>query len=548
MFVRTQKSGQRTYLLVVENEWVDGKVKQKVLHRLGRLDLLQQSGQLDGLMQSLQRFSEKLAVLGACQSGQFETTATRKIGPALIFERLWRSVGVGKVLSKLLTGRRFEFSVERAVFLTVLHRLFCPGSDRAAEKWKGDYEITGVSDLELHHLYRAMGWLGQPLGTKEQFGATPFAPRCTKDLIEEALFARRRDIFTSLELVFFDTTSIYFEGAGGETIGRHGHSKDHRGDLKQMVVAVVLDDQGNPLCSEMWPGNVTDVKSLVPVVDRLRTRFHVGHVCIVADRGMISEKTKQEVEKRHWRYILGVRMRRCREVKETVLSRSGRYQEVFGKSDRSKAPAPLKVKEVSVAGRRYIVCVNEDQATKDRADREAIIASLRDALRQGDKSLIGNKGYRRFVRTQGKRFVIDEQKVKDEARYDGKWVLTTNTELSAAELALKYKQLWMVEAIFRSMKSLLETRPIFHKCDETIRGHVFCSFLALLLCKELQDRLSTQGLELEWADVIGALDNLVEMDICVSDKSYTLRGPATRTVAQVFTACGVALPPVLRQN
>jgi hypothetical protein len=548
MFVRTQKSGQRTYLLIVENEWVDGKVKQKVLHRLGRLDVLQQSGQLDGLMQSMQRFSEKLAVLGACESGQAQTTATRKIGPALIFERLWRKVGIVEVLSHLLAERRFEFSVERAVFLTVLHRLFCPGSDRAAEKWKRDYQIRGVGKIELHQLYRAMGWLGRPLGVKEQAGATGFSPRCTKDLIEEALFASRRDMFTGLDLVFFDTTSIYFEGAGGETIGQRGHSKDHRPDLKQMIVGVVLDDQGNPLCSEMWPGNVTDVKTLVPVVNRLKTRFPVGNVCIVADRGMISAPTKQEIQKRQWKYILGVRMRRCKEAKEIVLSRSGRYQEVFGKSDKSKAPAPLKVKEVTVAGRRYMVCLNEDQAVKDRCDREAIVASLRDALGQGDKSLIGNKGYRRFVRTRGERFVLDEQKIKDEARYDGKWVLTTNTELSAPEVALKYKQLWMVEAIFRSMKSLLETRPIFHKCDATIRGHVFCSFLALLLCKELQDRLAHQGLTLEWADVIRELDNLVEMDLSVSGKSYILRGQAATTVAQVFSACGVALPPTIRQN
>lgn len=548
MFVRTQKSGKRTYLLVVENEWVDGKVKQKVRHRLGRLDVLQQSGQLEGLMLSIQRFSEKLAVLGACESGEVETTATRRIGPALIFERLWRNVGIAKVLSHLLAERRFEFSVERAVFLTVLHRLFCPGSDRAAEKWKRDYQIKGVGKIELHQLYRAMGWLGQPLGAKEQAGATSFSPRCTKDLIEEALFASRRDMFTSLDLVFFDTTSIYFEGAGGETIGQRGHSKDHRGDLKQMIVGVVLDDRGNPLCSEMWPGNVTDVKTLVPVVNRLKSRFAVGNVCIVADRGMISEQTQQEIQKLQWKYILGVRMRRCKEVKEIVLSRSGRYQEVFAKSDRSKAPAPLKVKEVSVAGRRYVVCLNEDQAVKDRCDREAIVASLRDALDHGDKSLIGNKGYRRFVRTRGERFIIDEQKIKDEARYDGKWVLTTNTELSAQELAVKYKQLWMVEAIFRSMKSLLETRPIFHKCDATIRGHVFCSFLALLLCKELQDRLDNKGLTLEWADVIRELDNLVEMDLWVSGKSYMVRGQATTTVAQVFSACGVALPPTIRQN
>jgi hypothetical protein len=261
---------------------------------------------------------------------------------------------------------------------------------------------------------------------------------------------------------------------------------------------------------------------------------------------MISEQTQQEIQKRQWQYILGVRMRRCKEVKEIVLSRSGRYQEVVAKSDRSKAPAPLKVKEVLVAGRRYMVCLNEDQAVKDRCDREAIVASLRDALSHGDKSLIGNKGYRRFVRSRGERFIIDEQKIKDEARYDGKWVLTTNTKLSAPEVALKYKQLWMVEAIFRSMKSLLETRPIFHKCDATIRGHVFCSFLALLLCKELQDRLAHKGLALEWADVIRELDHLVEMDLSISGKPYTLRGPATTTVAQVFSACGVALPPTIR--
>src|ERR1019366_1870498 len=128
-----------------------------------------------------------------------------------------------------------------------------------------------------------------------------------KDLIEEALFARRRDLFTDLDIVFFDTTSIYFEGEGGETIGQRGHSKDHRPDLRQMVVGMVLDHNGNPLCSELWPGNTADVKSLVPIVDRLKTRFGIGSVCIVADRGMISAETLAEVEKREWKYILGVR-------------------------------------------------------------------------------------------------------------------------------------------------------------------------------------------------------------------------------------------------
>jgi transposase len=546
LFVRTQTNGSRTYLLIVDNVRVDGKVKQRVLHRLGRLDELLANGQLDVLIQSLSRFSEKLAVLGAHAQGDSIVTHSVRIGPALIFQRLWQACSIDNVLTALLKDRRFEFSVERAIFLTVLHRLFAPGSDRAAEKWKHDYAIEGVADPDLHHLYRAMAWLGEVLPRDQQDGATPFAPRTNKDLIEEELFARRRDLFSDLDLVFFDTTSIYFEGAGGETIGQRGHSKDHRPDLKQMVVGMVLDRNGNPICSELWPGNTADVKSLVPIVERLKSRFGIGSVCIVADRGMISAETLAEVELRKWRYILGVRMRSWTEAK-SVVARAGRYAEVYPKSDDRDDPSPLKVKEVWVEdARRYVVCVNVDQATKDAHDREAVVASLRDALGKGDKSLVGNKGYRKYLRAGGKQFAVDEDKIQEEARYDGKWVLTTNTDLPAREVALKYKQLWMVEDVFRSMKSLLDTRPIYHKCDETIRGHVFCSFLALLLRKELQDRLARKEWKLEWADVVRDPDNLHEMKIAIDDKAFVFRGQTSGVAGKVFQACGVALPPVLR--
>jgi transposase len=546
LFVRTQTNGSRTYLLIVDNQWVDGKVKQRVLFRLGRLDELLASGRLDSLIQSLARFSEKLAVLGAHARGDGVATRSARVGPALIFQRLWQACSINEVLTALLKGRRFEFSVERAIFLTVLHRLFAPGSDRAAEKWKDDYAIDGVCDLELHQIYRAVAWLGEVLPKDQQDGATPFAPRTNKDLIEEALFARRRDLFSDLDIVFFDTTSIYFEGEGGESIGQRGHSKDHRPDLKQMVVGMVLDQNGNPLCTELWPGNTADVKSLVPIVERLKKRFGIGSVCIVADRGMISAETLAEVEKREWKYILGVRMRSSTEAK-TVVARAGRYAEVHPKSDDRNDPSPLKVKEVWVEdARRYVVCGNEDQATKDRHDREAVVASLRDALSHGDKSLVGNKGYRKYLRAGGKQFAVDEDKIKEEARYDGKWVLTTNMDLPAREVALKYKQLWMVEEVFRSMKSLLDTRPIFHKCDETIRGHVFCSFLALLLRKELEDRLARKEWKLEWADVIRDLDNLIEMEVAIGGKGYVFRGQTSGVAGKVFQACGVALPPALR--
>jgi transposase len=550
MFFRTKTSGTRSYLQIVENRWEDGRPKQRVIATLGRLDQLQQNGQLDALLVSGARLAHSVLLLSAHAKGQLPTITTRRIGPALIFERLWQQTGCRHVVEQLLKGRRFEFDVERAVFLTVLHRLFASGSDRAASKWKQDYQIEGCDDLQLHHLYRAMAWLGEQLPQDQQKDKTPFAPRCIKDRIEEGVFSHRRDLFSGLQLVFFDTTSIYFEGQGGQEIGQRGFSKDHRPDLYQMVVGAVLDGQGRPICCELWPGNTTDVKTLIPVVDRLRGRFGIGRICVVADRGMISQETLAALEQpgRAWQYILGARMRSQNEVKNEVLSRAGRYRVVHPARVESDDPSPLKVKEVWVDDRRYVVCLNEDEARKDAADREAIVASLREQLRNGDKSLVGNKGYRRYLSgDDSSHFAIDEAKLAEDARYDGKWVLRTNTELDSAEVALQYKRLWMVEHWFRSCKSLLQTRPIYHKCDETIRGHVFCSFLALVLRQELQARLEKRGEELEWGDVISDLDRLQLVEVEQDGKRFLLRSEAQGTCGKVFQAVGVALPPTVQQ-
>jgi hypothetical protein len=550
MFFRTKTSGSRSYLQIVENRWEEGRTRQRVVATLGRLDQLQQSGQLDALLVSGARLSQSVLLLSAHAQGQLPTITTRRIGPALIFQRLWQETGCQQVIEQLLEGRRFEFDVERAIFLTVLHRLFASGSDRAADKWRQDYRIEGCDSLQLHHLYRAMAWLGEELPHDQQAGKTPFAPRCIKDRIEEGVFDHRRDLFSDLQLVFFDTTSIYFEGEGGQDIGQRGFSKDHRPDLYQMVVGAVLDGQGRPICCELWPGNTTDVTTLIPVVDRLRSRFGVRRICIVADRGMISQETitALEQDERGWQYILGARMRSQNEVKDEVLARAGRYRIVHPPRVKSDDPSPLKVKEVWVGERRYVVCLNQEEARKDAADREAIVAALREQLRSGDKSLVGNKGYRRYLSGRDSPgFRIDEAKVAEEARYDGKWVLRTNTELDSAEVALQYKQLWMVEHWFRSCKSLLQTRPIYHQRDETIRGHVFCSFLALVLRQELQARLEERGHELEWADVIGDLDRLQMVEVEQDGKRFLLRSEVQGTCGKVFQTVGVALPPTVQQ-
>jgi hypothetical protein len=550
MFVRAKKSGAYEYLQIVENQRVDGHVRQRVVATLGRLDVLQATGQIDSILSSGARFAERVSVLDAHKHGRLPPAETVKIGPPKVFGRLWEQMRIKKIIQKLLTDRKYEFDVERAIFLTVLHRLMVSGSDRAAEQWCRGYAIERVDDLELHHIYRAMAWLGDPLPAQDQAGATPFAPRCTKDLIEESLFAQRRDLFSELDLVFFDTTSIYFEGEGGETIGQYGNSKDHRPDLRQMVVGAVLDGSGHPICCELWPGNTADVKSLIPIVDRLQKRFEIGRVCIVADRGMISKETIAELQKsaRQTRYILGARMRLVKEIRKEVLSDRSPYESVYGPRRTSKDSSPLEVEEVKVDSRRYIVCRNEEQARKDRADRQAIVQSLAEQLQRGDKTLVGNKGYRKYLRTPkaSEHFEIDEDKVRDEARYDGLWVLQTDLALSAPEVALRYKELWMVEAIFRTIKSILANRPIFHKCDETIRGHVFCSFLALVLMKELQSRMTQRGWIAEWARLKDDLDNLQEITVRTGGQGFVIRSETRGDAGKAIQAAGVSLGPVIR--
>lgn len=548
MFFRVKQSGPRQYLQIVENSRHHGRVRQRVLTTLGRLDELKQAGHLDGLLASGARFAEHILLLTAHRNGQAPVISTRRIGPTLIFQRLWQETGCQQVIAQLLAQRSFEFPVERAVFLTVLHRLCATGSDRSAQRWKEDYLIDRADEVELHQLYRTMGWLGEHLPADQQQGFTKLVPRCTKDLIEEQLFARRRDLFSELDIVFFDTTSLYFEGEGGETLGQYGHSKDHRPDLHQMVVGAVLDGDGRPICCELWPGNTADVTTLIPVVDRLRQRFRIRQACIVADRGMICEEVVQELEATGRPYILGARLRKQKEVREQVLADKGRFRVVHGPRQQSTDPAPLKVKEVKVAERRYVVCVNAEQVKHDRRQRQQIVAALRQQLRQGDKSLVGNKGYRRYLKVDGdSHFTIDEAKLQEEARYDGTWVLRTNTELSTAAVALQYKKLWMVEQWFRSCKSLLDTRPIFHQRDATIRGHVFCSFLALVLRQELQARLEARGHHFEWADIVRDLERVQYVEVAQGGRHYLLRSELQGSAGHVFQSVGVAVPPTVQE-
>jgi hypothetical protein len=235
-------------------------------------------------------------------------------------------------------------------------------------------------------------------------------------------------------------------------------------------------------------------------------------------------------------FVLGCKMRKQKEVNEEVLGRAGRYREVADN---------LEVKEVVVDGRRYVVCKNPIEARKDAAARQAILAKLETALQSGPKSVMGNTGFKRFVRVARGAVTIDRDAVERDARLDGKFVLRTNTELDTAEVATTYKSLWRVERAFRETKATLEVRPVFHHRDDTTIGHIVACFLALRLEVDLQCRLDAREVETSWPDLMRDLAEVEAVDLTLDGQRYRLRTDLRGTAAAAFTAAGVRPPRVV---
>lgn len=542
MFVRVKKIGRYEYLYLVENAREGGRHVQRVVKALGRRDEIENSDLLDGLIASAARHSRRSIVLSRFYRGELAELRRRSIGANLVFGRLWEQTGCRAVLRQYLAGRQFGFDVERAVYLTVLHRLMVSGSDRHASTWREAVEVSSADTLTLDHAYKAMAWLGEDITSK-----TATQQRSRTDEIEEALYAHRRSLFGELAVAFFDTTSLYFEGRGGATLGQRGHSKDFRPQLNQVVLGIVLDEKDRPIASFLWPGNTADVTTLLPVVERLRRRFGVGRICVVADRGMISAGTIAAFEAEGIDYILGVRERSSKEVRERVLDDDGVAVPLV--IPRQKGETELAVKEVKLGGRRYIVCRNEEEARKDAENRGKLLADLERKLAQGDKTLVANVGYRRFLAApEGRSFTIDPAKVEAEAQFDGLFVLRTSMQLSALAVVLRYRNLLAVEQSFLASKALLATRPIFHRTDAAIRGHIFCTFLALVLRKELLDRLAARGGTLpEWQHVIDDLADLSTIEVEQDGRRALLRTAPRASIDPICRALGLALPPVFQE-
>ncbi|MBI2900172.1 MAG: IS1634 family transposase [Planctomycetes bacterium] len=537
--VKTVRANGRSYdyVHIVENRREGGRVRQRILGSLGRLDALLAKGDLERVIAGLVAHCPKVKLVQAQKEDRLAAEGDRVWGPVLVFERLWEELGLADLFHELGRHRRLGFDVERGAFALVLQRLLAPGSDLAGSKWIDTVEARGFEKLRLQHFYKTVGLLWR-----------------WEEKIETHLHERGRDLFNDgLDVVFFDTTSTYFEGVVWDGWARRGKSRDYRPQNLQLVLGVVMRRDGIPVTCEIWPGNTTDARTVVPILDSLRKRFRIRDVVFVSDRGMVSAANLKALDKAGYPYIVGMKMRGLLDVREKVLGRAGRYRVV---------DTNLHVKEVQVGDRRYVICFNPERAEKDRKDREAILERLKEKLaRGGVKTLIPHRGFRRYLKAQRGAFTIDEKKVREDERYDGRYVLRTTTFLPAVEVAEAYKQLFWVERLWRELKSVVEVRPIYHhKKKENVKGHIFGSFLALYLSAMLRRRLHEQAakdhpewylppdgseparLHAPWDELMRDLSQVRAVRVRLENQPYLLRTEMKGHADFAFRAVGVRPP------
>jgi Transposase DDE domain len=550
MYLRTtqrrRKDGSLVrYVQLAHNRRVNGVTRAEVLLNLGREDQLDLDG-LRRLAASITRFTDGdgggVPLPGA--PGEFDVTGSRPLGGVWLLDGLWRALGVDRALGGALGARRFSTDVERVLFALVANRALDPCSKLAAAEWASlDVHVPGLAGMDEDQAYRAMDLLVEADAQAK---------------LQEAVFFACADLLNlEVDLLFFDTTSTYFERdepESGEGAFRvFGHSKDHRPDLPQIVIGLAVTREGIPVRVWCWPGNTNDMSVIGEVKDDLRG-WRLGRVVTVVDRGFSSDQNLRYLTRAGGHWIAGERMRDGSPDAQAALARQGRYQTVKDN---------LRVKEVRVgegdAAKRFIICHNPAEADRERTQREDTIrrleaeldridtqrsktnnANAKDAHTKAECALRDHPALGRYLRqTPAGRLRIDRAKIAAEAKLDGKFLLSTSDpDLSAEDVALGYKNLLEAERGFRDLKTTLELRPVFHRLEHRIRAHVLLSWLALLLIR-VAERQTNQT----WRRIALELGRL---------HLVTLTGPAG-TIAQtteltdlqreLYAATGVQPPP-----
>jgi len=561
MYLRTTQRKNRDgsvvrYVQLAHNRRVDRVTQAQVLLNLGREDQLDRDG-LGRLVASISRYlGEPNTGLPPADAAQLAgegltVTGSRPVGTVHLLDGLWRALGVDTALRKVLDPRRFTTNVERVLFALAANRAVDPMSKLSAAEWaSNDVAIDGLEAMDEDQAYRAMDLLVE---ADAQAG------------VQEAVFFAVAGLLNlEVDLLFFDTTSTYFERgteeAGDDAFRLYGHSKDHRPDLPQIIIGLAVTKEGIPVRVWCWPGSTSDQTILPEVKDDIRG-WRLGRVITVVDRGFSSAGNLAYLRRGGGHFIAGMRMRDGNPLVEQVLSRQGRYQQVKDN---------LRVKEISIESTdvRFIICHNPGQAERDRTARQDAVTRLetelarikqaRERARADKKTSTNTKrkaeaahtraecalrdhpSLGRWLRQQANgRLVIDRAKVKAEERLDGKYLIaTSDPHISSEDAALGYKSLLEAERGFRDLKSSLLLRPVFHRLEHRIRAHVLLCWLALLLTRVAERRTG-----MTWHRIATELGRIHAVTLTGTAGTAVHTTPLTTTQAGILRDCQVTPPP-----
>ncbi len=466
-----------------------GYSKAEVAYSFGRRDQLDLES-LKRLINSLGRFldPEEVLQLQAQSSGSLKFVSSRPYGGAYLLRALWKRLNINNCLSKALKNRAFTTPIAEALFTLVANRALAPKSKLAVEEWAAnDVYLGNDQDLQVQHLYRGMDFLLEH-----------------QDAIQKEVYWSTANLLNlSVDLIFFDTTNTYFEidDPGDSELKAYGKSKQKRDDLPQVTIGLAVTREGIPVRCWIMPGNQNDA-SCVDQVQKDLNNWQMNRVVWVMDRGMTSEENRRLLQRAGGHYILGEKLRGNNLNKE-VLGRGGRFKEIKDN---------LHIKEVIItqgsSKRRFVIVYNPEQAEYDRKTRERVLGRIRNELKilknkQGKARcrLLTNQSMGRYLKElKNGNLRINLKKVKEEEKLDGKYLLSTSdSSLSAEDIALGYKQLYAVESAFRTLKTSLSLRPVYHTKDDRIRSHVLLCWLALLLVRvaEVETGLSWERIRTE---------------------------------------------------
>lgn len=557
MYVRTSsrrnKSGQVVrYLQLAHNEW-DAKAgvsRTKVLHSFGREDEIDRAA-VERLVAALTRLLDPARAAALTGPAELTFTEARPLGGTHVLDGLWHRLGLDQVMRRQLAGRRLDPRVERVLFALVANRALDASSKLAAADWiSRDVHIEGLDAIDEQACYRAMDWLLQ----------------IEPALAKEAYFQVTDLLNLEVDLLFFDTTSTYFETedadepvprdargqrlpedadpelavkqAGFRTFGK---SKDSRDDLPQVVVGMAVTRDGIPVRVWSWPGNSTDTNLIRQVKDDLR-EWSLSRIVWVADRGFTSAANRRALMQAGGGYIIGEKLRSGSPEVKQALSRPGRYATVRDN---------LQVKEVNInSDDRFLICFNPEQALRDAAIRERMVAQLEEAIAGTDKlkatehahlagQLSTKPALKRYLRTTpGGLLRIDKKKIAAEANLDGKYLLrSSDPKLSAEDIALGYKSLLEVERGWRDMKQILDLRPVYHRREDRIRAHVLLCWLALLLI-----RVAENATGQTWNRLRTELQRMQAATFTGSAGTYRQTTETTKPQRDILTALDLPAP------